>query len=131
MRLSTLAIAGLLAATPAQGDVGITMEIDGYSDLFKECEFSLYYEDFDAGYSKILLAYEVHIRGELMKNCRVTFEDGYANTECNGVPGVDDDHQCDELSKVRPTGVACWDAGGAETGCGTLKIRGPEVFTFD
>lgn len=129
--MKRLAAAALLAATPALADVGIEMQIDGYSDLFKECEFGFAHTDFGAGYSKIDFAYEVHVRGAKISQCEASFEGDWVDTQCQGVPGVEDDHTCEDLTKVRALGVRCFDGAGARTDCGTLRIRGADVFTFD
>ncbi|MEM7191140.1 MAG: hypothetical protein AAF439_16125 [Pseudomonadota bacterium] len=114
----------------AIADVGIEMQVDGYSELFKECEFGFAWTDFDAGFDRVLFSYEVHVRGGLVKNCRATLTHDSTETECQGVPGVDDDHTCEELSKVKPVGLSCFE-NETKADCGELLIRGAEPFSFD
>jgi len=126
--LTLAAIAGPSAFAAA--DVGVEMQVDGYSELFKECEFGFAWTDFDAGFERVMFSYEVHVRGELIKNCRATLTQDATETECQGVPGVEDDHTCEELTKVKPVGLSCF-TGGQKADCGQLLIRGDDAFSFD
>ncbi|MEM1297633.1 MAG: hypothetical protein AAGH68_00040 [Pseudomonadota bacterium] len=136
-RVSRAALTGLalsvLTLAPAQADVGVWMQIKGYSELFKECEFGLGFDTFGANYSKVDVQYEVHVRGDKVKTCIASWSpEGWVDTDCSGEIGIEnDDHTCEELTKVRMTGWRCMDAAGAEVNCGTMKIGGADVFTFD
>lgn len=129
--LPTLASVALSAGC-ALADVGVEIQFDGYDETAKQCEFAFAYTDFGAGFSKIDFAYEVHVRGQQIRHCTDIVTEEFTDTSCRVMPDVENiEHTCDEITKVRPVVIRCFDAGGSQAECGPIKIRGSDIFTFN
>lgn len=131
MRLQLLALLVALTAMSARADVGVEMRVSGDDSTENSCAFDLIYTDFGANYAKVDHVYEVHAKGAQILHCSDAVTPDYVDTSCRAVPGAKIDHTCADLTKVRPLAIRCYDAAGAETPCGPLKIRGSDIFTFD
>ena len=127
--IALFAIFGSLS-TSANADVGVILELRDPEPPFKTCDVALGFETFGAKYTRVLLRYDVYVKGKKSRTCTASWaaKDRMIDSSCTTLPGLD--YPCADVTKIRPTGVDCRDAKDGHVECGTLKIGGDKVFTF-
>ena len=131
-RIGAALVIGACVALPAHADVGIEIQFDGYDAALKQCDFAFAYTDFGAGFSRIDFAYEIFVGGQQVSLCTDQVSDEYTETSCRAVPDAPtNEYTCEDISRVRPAALRCFDAGDLRAECGPMRIRGSEKFTFD
>ncbi len=120
----------LIPTGPARADMGLVMDVQGNSELFKECEFSIGFDAPEA-YASAVLGYEIHINDTPTFICNARWtRDANIDTSCDA-PGFTGGYTCETMTKVRPVSLSCFDAAGADLDCGQVRLYGPEIFSLD
>ena len=121
----------VLVASPALADLDFTLEITGYSELFKECEFAIAVSAPD-DFSHIVLGYELSVPGKGREDCEAHWgPDRVRETSCHSAEPVN--YTCEDAFVVKPTTLSCYDKGENGTECGRVGLTGPRpgLFVFE
>jgi len=125
-----LLLGALASATGARAEVGFELEFTGYSDLFKECEYSIWLTAPD-DFNHVVLGYSVSITGKGIEQCEVHWgPDRVAETSCASDAHID--YTCEDEIILRPTSLDCYGPDDMSTDCGPVSLTGPEgAFVFE
>lgn len=125
-----LAAATVLGASAARADMEFVLEFTGYSDLFKECEFTISVNAPDT-YAHVVLGYSVNVEGKGTQSCEVAFgPDRVAETSCHSDQAFHT--TCEDKIVVKPVALDCYGTDDLSTDCGAISLTGPDgAFVFE
>ncbi len=118
----------LLTALPATADVRLELVMQGYSELFKKCDFDI--EAFaDETHGDIIFGYEVPVEGKGTSVCEgLSMPNGEYQSSCQS--DVKFDYTCEDFTHVRLKWMTCFDLSGVEMPCGAVSLTAAEKGMF-